>query len=62
MSLEEREDRLIDFAVRVGSVVDAPPENPLRQHIANQILRSGPSPAPNYLETCAAESQRDVAH
>ena len=62
MTPEELEDRLIDFAVRIGNVADALPETPLGQHIANQILRSGTSPAPNYSEGCAAESRRDFAH
>jgi len=62
MTSEELEDRLIDFAVRIGNVADALPETPLGQHIADQILRSGTSPAPNYSEGCAAESRRDFAH
>ena len=62
LSSKELENRLIDFAVRVGNVADALPETPLGQHIANQILRSGTSPAPNYSEGCAAESRRDFAH
>ncbi|MFO8099126.1 MAG: four helix bundle protein [Salinibacter sp.] len=59
---EELEDRLINFAVRIGRVADALPETRLGQHIANQIVRSGTSPAPNYSEGCAAESRRDFAH
>ncbi|MCS3637633.1 four helix bundle protein [Salinibacter ruber] len=62
MTPKELEDRLIDFAVRIGNVADALPETPLGQHIADQILRSGTSPAPNYSEGCAAESRRDFAH
>ena len=62
LSSKELENRLIDFAVRIGNVADALPETPLGQHIANQILRSGTSPAPNYSEGCAAESRRDFAH
>lgn len=59
---EELENRLIDFAVRIGRVADALPETRLGQHIASQIVRSGTSPAPNYSEGCAAESRRDFAH
>ena len=62
MTSEELEDRLLDFAVRIGNVADALPETPLGQHIADQILRSGTSPAPNYSEGCAVESRRDFAH
>lgn len=59
---EELENRLIDVAVRIGRVADALPETRLGQHIANQIVRSGTSPAPNSSEGCAAESRRDFAH
>lgn len=59
---EELEDRLIDFAVRIGNVADALPDTRLGQHIAGQIVRSGTSPAPNDSEGCAAESRRDFAH
>jgi len=62
LSPEDLEDRLIDFAVRIGKVADALPETRLGQHIADQIVRSGTSPAPNYSEGCAAESRRDFAH
>lgn len=59
---ETLSDRLIDFAVRVGKVVDAIPETRLGRHIAGQLIRSGTSPAPNYAEACAAESRRDFVH
>ncbi len=59
---EDLEDRLVDFAVRIGNVADALLENRLGKHIAGQIVRSGTSPAPNYAEGCAAESRRDFAH
>ena len=62
LSPEDLEDRLIDFAVRIGEVADALPDNRLGRHIADQIVRSGTSPAPNYSEGCAAESRRDFAH
>ncbi|WP_263818301.1 four helix bundle protein [Salinibacter sp.] len=62
MTSEELEDRLIDFAVRIGKVADALPDTRLGQHIAGQLVRSGTSPAPNYSEGCAAESRRDFAH
>jgi four helix bundle protein len=59
---EELEDRLLDFAARVGKVVDALPDTRLGRHIAGQLVRSGTSPAPNYAEACAAESKRDFIH
>ncbi len=56
------EERLLDFAVRVGKAIDALPETRLGRHIAGQLVRSGTSPAPNYAEACAAESKRDFIH
>jgi len=62
LSPEQLEDRLIEFAVRIGTVADALPDSRLGQHVADQIVRSGTAPAPNYSEGCAAESRRDFAH
>jgi four helix bundle protein len=62
MGPEDLEDRLVDFAVRIGNVVGALPNTRLGRHISGQIVRSGTSPAPNYAEGCAAESRRDVVH
>jgi len=59
---EDLEDRLLNFAARVGNVVDALPDTRLGRHIALQLIRSGTSPAPNYSEACAAESKRDFIH
>lgn len=56
------EERLLEFAVRVGKVVDALPDTRLGRHIAGQLVRSGTSPAPNYAEACAAESKKDFIH
>ncbi len=56
------EDRLPDFAARVGKVVDALPESRLARHVAGQLVRSGTSPAANDAEACAAESKRDFIH
>lgn len=56
------EDRLLDFAVRVGKAIDVLPDTRLARHIAGQLVRSGTSPAPNYAEACAAESKRDFIH
>ncbi|TWU58368.1 four helix bundle protein [Rubripirellula reticaptiva] len=58
----EIEERLIDFAVRVIRVADALPKSPAGKHIANQLLRSGTSPAPNYAEARGAESNADFIH
>jgi len=59
---DELEDRLLEFAARVGKAVDALPESRLGRHIAGQLVRSGTSPAPNYAEACGAESRRDFVH
>ena len=56
---EELADRLLDFASRIGKVVDALPETRLGRHIAGQLVRRGTSPAPNYEEACGAESRKD---
>jgi len=56
------EERLLEFAVRVGKAVDALPDTRLSRHIAGQLVRSGTSPAPNYAEACAAESKKDFIH
>ena len=61
-SSEELLDRLIDFASRVGKVVDALPDTRMGRHIAGQLVRCGTSPAPNYAEGCAAESRADFVH
>ena len=62
MTSDELLDRLIDFAARVGKVVDALPDTRMGRHVAGQFVRSGTSPAPNYEEGCAAESRADFIH
>jgi len=48
------EERLLEFAARVGKVVDALPDLRMGRHVAGQLVRCGTSPAPNYGEACAA--------
>jgi four helix bundle protein len=55
-------ERLLDFAARSGTVVDALPDTRLGRHIAGQLVRSGTSPGANYEEACGAESRRDFVH
>jgi four helix bundle protein len=62
MTSEELAERLIDFAARVGKVVDALPNTRMGRHVASQLVRCGTSPAPNYEEACGAESRADFAH
>ena len=56
------EARLITFAVRVISVAESLPKTATGNHIRNQLLRSGTSPAPNYGEAQSAESRPDFTH
>ena len=62
MKSKDIEDRMLEFAVRIGRVVNSLPENRLGRHIANQLIRSGTSPAANYAEASAAESKKDFIH
>ncbi|MFY9610723.1 MAG: four helix bundle protein [Blastocatellia bacterium] len=59
---DELSERLINFAARVGKVVDALPDTRMGRHIADQLVRFGTSPAPNYEEARAAESRADFIH
>ena len=58
----ELQDRLIDYAVRVMSLVAVLPDSVAGRHIAGQLLRSGTSPAPNYGEAVSSESRNDFVH
>ncbi|HEY3104324.1 MAG TPA: four helix bundle protein [Pyrinomonadaceae bacterium] len=62
MTSDDLLERLIDFAARVGKVVDALPDTRMGRHVGGQLVRSGTSPAPNYEEGCAAESRADFVH
>ena len=53
---------MLDFAARIGKVVDALPGTRLARHVAGQLVRCGTSPLPNYEEACAAESRSDFVH
>ncbi len=59
---EELEDRLLEFAARIGKLVEVLPDTRLGRHVAGQLVHSGTSPAPNYAEACAAESKKDFIH
>ncbi len=59
---DDLEERLLEFAARIGKVVDALPNTRMGRHIAGQLVRSGTSPAPNYSEACGAESKKDFVH
>src|SRR5678815_2846151 len=62
MKPEDLSERLLEFAVAIGKIVDALPNTPMGRHIGGQLVRSGTSPAPNYEEACAAESRADFVH
>lgn len=55
-------ERLLDFSVRIITVVETLPNTLAGNHIAGQLLRCGTSPAPNYGEAQSAESRRDFIH
>ena len=59
---EDLEDQLLEFASRVGKLVDAIPDTRLGRHVTGQLVRSGTSPTPNYADACAVESNKDFVH
>jgi len=59
---EDLSERILDFAARIGRLVDALPETRMGRHVAGQLIRCGTSPAPNYEEACGAESRKDFVH
>jgi len=56
------EDRLIDFATKIINLVELLPASRSSAHLANQLVRSGTSPALNYGEAQSAESRNDFIH
>ena len=56
------ENRLVEFAVRIINFSESLPGTKASTHIANQIIRSGTSPAFNYGEAQSAESKSDFIH
>lgn len=59
---DDIQDRLVDFAVRIVKLCDSLPSSYVGRHFANQLLRSGTSPAANYAEARGAESNKDFVH
>ena len=55
------EQRLISFAADIINFSSKIP-NGSTAHLANQLIRSGTSPALNYAEARGAESRRDFIH
>ena len=58
----ELEARLIDFAVSVLKLTNEFPKTYAGNYYANQLTRSGSSPAMQYGEAQAAESRKDFIH
>lgn len=56
------ETRLIDFAASIIAFTDSMINSKAANHLANQLLRSGTSPALNYGEAQSGESKRDFIH
>ena len=56
------EKRLIDFAVCIMDLVETLTNTRAGNHIADQLVRCGTSPAPNYGEAQSAESRNDFIH
>ncbi len=54
--------RIVEFAARIGNVVDALPDTRLGRHVAAQLIRSGTASVPNYGEACGSESRKDFVH
>jgi len=66
MEVKERKydinDRLIDFAVNIIKICESIGNSRAGVHMASQLLRSGTSPALNYVEAMSAESRNDFIH
>ena len=56
------QERFICYAVRIIKVAEALPNTKTGNHIRNQLLKSGTSPAANYGEAQSAESKADFIH
>jgi four helix bundle protein len=59
---DDIQERLINFAVSIIQLTVKLTKFAAEKHVANQTLRSGTSPAPNYAEARSAESSKDFIH
>jgi len=59
---DDIQERLINFSVNIIQVCQKLPITYAGKHLADQLLRSGTSPAPNYGEARGAESKKDFIH
>jgi four helix bundle protein len=60
--IEKLEKRLIDFSVMILNLTERLPESKAVRYLADQLIRSGTSPALNYGEARSAESSVDFIH
>ena len=58
----DREDRLIEFTVRIIDAAEALPKTVASKNLSGQIVWSETSPALNYAEAQSAESKADFVH
>ena len=56
------EERLLEFASAIIDLSEKLPNSRAGNHVAVQVLRSGPSPYPNHGEAEDAESREDFIH
>ncbi len=56
------EERLIEFAAQIIKFTERMISSKSGNHLANQLLRSGTSPALNYGEAQSGESRKDFIH
>ncbi|TVQ14956.1 MAG: four helix bundle protein [Balneolaceae bacterium] len=62
MNRKELENRLIQFAVLTAEIISEMPDTKVANHLSNQLVKSGTSPALNYGEAQGAESHKDFIH
>lgn len=62
MNKNTLEERLIDFAVRIITIVNELPNNKAGSHLGSQLIRSETSPALNYGEAQSGKSRKDFIH
>lgn len=62
MTKAELKKRLILFAVLIIEIVNDLPTTKAGNHLGNQLVRSGTSPALNYREAQSGESKKDFLH
>lgn len=55
-------ERMIDFAVQIIKLCSALPRTPIGNHLANQLLRCGTSPASDYAKAQETESPDELFH